>query len=114
MGHRIWLYVLPEQKIGVLLTEERDLMLFGQITELIIPYLRVARRVLTVNVEPSVSYKVATDERLPDQDGACFVRGIKTSGTEPTVESLAAPNLLTGVAAGGWYQGGNTEIESLV
>lgn len=98
----IWLYVLPLQRIAVLLTEERDLMAFGQITELLVPYLTLAQRVVTINVEPSVSYKV--ERRYSDQDAAaCFLRGINTKDKEPKVEDLLTPNLLTGVAAGGEY-----------
>lgn len=98
-GRRIWLYVLPKEQIGVLLTEERDLMQFGQITELLVPYIKSAKRVLTLNVEPSVSYKV--EKRTSDQDEACFVRGVNTKGKEPKVVDLLTPNLLTGIAAGG-------------
>lgn len=98
-GRRIWLYVLPQQRIGVLLTEERDLMKFGQVTELLIPYIKSAKRVLTLNVEPSFSYKV--NRKTIDQDDACFVRGINTTGSNPSVVDLLPPNLLTGIAAGG-------------
>lgn len=100
-GRRIGLYVLPQQRIAVLLTEERDLMKFGQVTELLIPYIKLAKRVLTINVEPSVSYKV--DRKASDQDGACFIRGINTKKSDPNVMELLTPNLLTGIAAGGGF-----------
>lgn len=98
-GRRIGIYVLTKEQICVLLTEERDLMVFGQVTELLIPYIKSAKRVLTINVEPSVSYKV--ERRSDDQNGSCFIRGINTKGQSPKVTELLTPNLLTGIAAGG-------------
>lgn len=97
---RVWFYVIPEHRIGVLLTEERDLMKFGDISHLFIPYIKYAKRVLTISVEPSVSYKV--EQRAVDQDDACFLRGINTGGIGPKVMDLPTPNLLAGVAAGSW------------
>lgn len=101
--HKCAVYQLNDKKTAVvLLSGEHDLMSFGRITEKLMGTLlgRVPR-VITINVEPSVSYKTAAPEA--DTAKPCFLRGLTHSkGTlASTVLPLAEPNLLTGVAAGG-------------
>lgn len=95
--HNVSIYVNSDAPdMAVCITQEKDLNMFGLITEMFIPFISKANKVYTVSFQPSVMHKGTNSV---DKDKYCFFRGIN-SQIDSIVE-LEEPNILTGVAAGG-------------
>lgn len=98
-NHKCTVHLLADTRTAVLLSSEQDLMSFGGIAELLVPLLGSIARVVTLNVEPSVTFKTAGGEA--DTKVSCFVRGLSSKEALAShVPVLAEPNMLTGVAVG--------------
>jgi proteasome assembly chaperone 1 len=91
----VTVYNLPNTKIVVCVAEEKDLNNFGPITDMLLPWLDRARRVVGVSFQSSVSYKGLTEVEM---QATTFVRGLNSGLAD--VPEMLVPNLLTGVAAG--------------
>ncbi|XP_034488520.1 uncharacterized protein LOC117792471 [Drosophila innubila] len=77
---------------------EEDLTNSGEITELLIPYAQLAKRVLTITLKPKVDYKSEEINRYCDD--IAIVHSVGGSGDDKSVRELEAPNFIAGVAAG--------------
>lgn len=79
-------------------TLEEDLTSSGEITELLIPYAQLAKRVLTITIKPKVDYKSEEIDRYCEY--VAIVHSIGGKGDDKTLSELEAPNFIAGVAAG--------------
>ncbi|KAH8247572.1 hypothetical protein KR038_006410 [Drosophila bunnanda] len=75
---------------------EDDLSSSGEITELLLPYAKLAKNVVTLTLKPKVEFK--SEEIQLYRDHVAIVRGIGVNQKEIT--ELEAPNFIAGVAAG--------------
>lgn len=89
------IYLLTDTKV-VYISEENDLNLSGLTTELLQNWLQIAKRVITISIQPQVLYK-GTD--WSDVKSFVFIRGINSEMED--IKELEAPNFITGVSAGG-------------
>jgi len=85
---------------------EEDLTSSGEITELLLPYAKLAKKVVTLTLKPKVEFK-SEDIQLY-RDHIAIVRGVGVD--QKDITELEAPNFIAGVAAGGkwfWWQRNN-------
>lgn len=78
---------------------EEDLNSSGEVTELLFPYAKLAKDVITVTIKAKVDYKSENIARTRDE--IVFWRGI--NGKLNHIEELQPPNFIAGVAAGGKF-----------
>lgn len=77
---------------------EEDLTNSGEITELLLPYAQLAKRVLTITLKPKVDYKSEEINRYCDD--IAIVHSVGGGGDDKSVSELEAPNFIAGVTAG--------------
>lgn len=89
--------VYYERQTGLLVccSEEKDLNLFGQITERLAIWLDIAEQVVAITFQPSVMHKGTPTD---DAEEVCFIRRI--GGPLTRYQELEAPNVITGLSAG--------------
>ncbi|XP_037730314.1 uncharacterized protein LOC119560764 [Drosophila subpulchrella] len=75
---------------------EEDLTSSGEITELLLPYAKLAKKVVTLTLKPKVEFK-SEDIQLY-RDHIAIVRGV--GADQKDITELEAPNFIAGVAAG--------------
>ncbi|ALC46768.1 CG2046 [Drosophila busckii] len=77
---------------------EEDLSNSGEITELLLPYAQLAKKVLTITIKPKVEYKSEEIDRFSDDVSiVCRIGGNKS---DRDVVKLEEPNFIAGVTAG--------------
>ncbi|XP_064554575.1 uncharacterized protein PSMG1 [Drosophila montana] len=77
---------------------DEDLTSSGEVTELLIPYAKLAKRVLTITIKPKVDYK---SEVIGKYSGhVAIVHSVGGKTDDKAVTELEAPNFIAGVAAG--------------
>lgn len=81
----------------LLATLDLDLTNSGEIAELLIPYAKLAKQVLTITLKPKVEYKSELIDRYSDD--VAIVRSIGGNAGE-LFGDLEAPNFIAGAAAG--------------
>ncbi|CAD7092094.1 unnamed protein product [Hermetia illucens] len=103
-------YLLTDTKV-VYISEENDLNLSGLTTELLQNWLQIAKRVITISIQPQVLYKGID---WSDVKSFVFIRGINSEMED--IKELEAPNFITGVSAGAayWRYHKNLSISSYV
>lgn len=89
-GHKVEIFQLEDFTVAVV--EEKDLNYFATITELLEPWIKAAENCTIVSLQSTSEYKA---EDVPE---SCFVRSINSRFAD--VQSLDAPNFITGVGAG--------------
>lgn len=89
-------YDLPDTSILVVVSQEKNLNLFGPITELLGQFLLGASKVTTITILPSAMHKRIEIDSADDP--ICYLRSL--NGTVQNIEALTDPNMITGVAAG--------------
>ncbi|EDV93656.1 uncharacterized protein LOC6563111 [Drosophila grimshawi] len=77
---------------------EEDLTSSGEITDLLIPYAQVAKRVLTITLKPKVDYKSEEIDRY--REDVAIIHSVGGNGGDKSVRELEAPNFIAGAAAG--------------
>lgn len=97
-------YKLPNTNSVVCLTEGNEINRTAQITEMLRPWIKVAKETFAFAFQPTYSYH---SER--DFDRQCFVRSIGGSRAKRTpklhfVEPMEDCNMISGVSAGGKSQ----------
>ncbi|BFF91627.1 uncharacterized protein DMAD_09860 [Drosophila madeirensis] len=75
---------------------EDDLTSSGEVTELLLPYAKLAKKVVTITLKPKVDFK--SEEIQKYSDDIAIVRGVGVN--EKDIIELEAPNFIAGVAAG--------------
>ncbi|XP_017044302.1 uncharacterized protein LOC108090220 [Drosophila ficusphila] len=85
----------PSSKQLLAIVEE-DLTSSGEVTELLLPYVKLAKKVITLTLKPKVEFK-SEDIQLY-RDDIAIVRGVGVNKKDVT--ELEAPNFIAGVAAG--------------
>ncbi|XP_016978568.1 uncharacterized protein LOC108044181 [Drosophila rhopaloa] len=75
---------------------EEDLTSSGEITELLLPYAKLAKKVITLTLKPKVEFKSENIQFY--RDHIAIVRGVGVN--QKDVTELEAPNFIAGVAAG--------------
>ncbi|EDW83903.1 uncharacterized protein Dwil_GK13860 [Drosophila willistoni] len=105
------LYWQPS-KLQLLAILEDDLTKSGEVTELLIPYARLAKKVTTLTLKPKVDYKSEEINKYVDEIG--IVRSVGPNLAN--VQELEAPNFIAGVAAGiaSWRDQEQTPINAYV
>lgn len=73
-----------------------DLTSSGEVAELLLPYVKLAKKVITLTLKPKVEFK-SEDIQLY-RDHIAVVRGI--GANQKDITELEAPNFIAGVAAG--------------
>lgn len=86
----------PENKQLLAILED-DLTMSGEVTELLLPFAKVAKKVVTLTVKAKVEFKSEVIQLYSDD--IAIVRGVGAS--EKGITELEAPNFIAGVAAGG-------------
>lgn len=84
---------------------EDDLTSSGEVTELLLPYAKLAKKVVTVTLKPKVEFK--SEEIQFYRDHIAIIRGVGVN--QKDITELEAPNFIAGVAAGSklsWSQHG--------
>lgn len=89
------IYHLPESKVAVCLTDEKDLNYFSPMTSALEPWIKAAKNIYGITFHSSSTYK--GEEVMETVDG-CFVRGVNSKFD--TVKELEVPNIITGITAG--------------
>lgn len=82
----------------LLATLDLDLTNSGEITELLIPYAKLAKQVLTITLKPKVEYKSEMIDKFSDD--VAIVRTVGGNTGDRLFGELEAPNFIAGVAAG--------------
>uniref|UniRef100_A0A0K8TQX4 Proteasome assembly chaperone 1 n=1 Tax=Tabanus bromius TaxID=304241 RepID=A0A0K8TQX4_TABBR len=105
----VTIYHFEEYRTIVCISEENDLNLAGALTELLEPWLKVAKKVVTISIQPKILYK---GEETTDMHNATFIRGINS--TLKNIPELETPNFITGLSAGAasWRYCQNMSISS--
>ncbi|EDV43768.1 uncharacterized protein Dana_GF18645 [Drosophila ananassae] len=85
----------PENKQLLAILED-DLTMSGEVTELLLPFAKVAKKVVTLTLKAKVEFK--SEEIQLYSDDIAIVRGV--GATEKGITELEAPNFIAGVAAG--------------
>ncbi|XP_060649067.1 uncharacterized protein LOC132786535 [Drosophila nasuta] len=95
---------LNAAKAHLLATLEEDFNNSGEITELLLPYAQLAKKVLTITVKPKMEYKSEDINRYCNE--VAIVHSIGGPSGDKTISQLEAPNFISGVAAGvaSWRQ----------
>ncbi|XP_017020253.1 proteasome assembly chaperone 1 [Drosophila kikkawai] len=75
---------------------EDDLSSSGEVTELLLPYAKLAKNVVTLTLKPKVEFK--SEEIQFYSDHVAIVRGVGVN--QKDITELEAPNFIAGVAAG--------------
>ncbi|KAI8046260.1 uncharacterized protein LOC128252551 [Drosophila gunungcola] len=75
---------------------EEDLTSSGEVTELLLPYAKLAKKVITLTLKPKVEFKSENIQFY--RDHIAIVRGVGVN--QKDVTELEAPNFIAGVAAG--------------
>lgn len=89
------IYHLPESKIAVCLTDEKDLNYFAPMTSAMEPWIKAAKNVYGITFQSSSTYK---GEEITETVNGCFVRGVNSKFE--SVKELEVPNIITGLSAG--------------
>ncbi|XP_039490619.1 uncharacterized protein LOC120451211 [Drosophila santomea] len=89
-----------------------DLTSSGEIAVLLLPYAKVAKKVITLTLKPKVEFK-SEDIQLY-RDHIAIVRGI--GANQENITELEAPNFIAGVAAGiaSWRDQAESPVTSFV
>ncbi|KAH8358845.1 hypothetical protein KR093_002786 [Drosophila rubida] len=95
---------LNPTKAHLVATLEEDFNNSGEVTELLLPYAQLAKKVLTITVKPKMDYKSEDINRYRDE--VAIVHSIGGTAADKTISKLEAPNFISGVAAGvaSWRQ----------
>ncbi|KAH8414135.1 hypothetical protein KR222_008803 [Zaprionus bogoriensis] len=98
----------------LLATLDLDLTNSGEITELLIPYAKLAKHVLTITVKPKVEYKSEMINRY--NEDVAIVRSIGGGLEDKLFGELEAPNFIAGVTAGiaSWRHQAELPVHSFV
>lgn len=93
-------YDLPDTAFLVVVSLEKNLHLFSPITELLAPFIgATAQRITTLTVLSGAQHKrIEKDRDSSRDDPICYLRSL--NGTVKGIETLEAPNMISGVAAG--------------
>lgn len=89
------MYHLPEAKIAVCLTDEKDLNYFTPMTSAMEPWIRAAKHIYGLTFYSSSAYK---GEEVTETVDGCFIRGVNSK--VESVRELEVPNIITGITAG--------------
>ncbi|XP_036341822.1 uncharacterized protein LOC118751158 [Rhagoletis pomonella] len=89
------LHYVKDKEVLIALLKE-DLTNSGEVTELLLPYAKLAETVITLTVKSKIEYQSENLRKI--RDDITFLRGINSK--LPHVEELDAPNFVVGVAAG--------------
>ncbi|XP_001359059.1 uncharacterized protein PSMG1 [Drosophila pseudoobscura] len=91
---------------------EDDLTSSGEVTELLLPYAKLAKKAVTITLKSKVDFK--SEEIQKYSDDIAIVRGVGVNGTDTT--ELEAPNFIAGVAAGiaSWRNQADLPVSSFV
>lgn len=98
---KVFIFMLKGSSTAICVSEETNLNTFAIVAESIAELINKSTvedvKVVTVNVLPVSSYKIAVDERL---DGDVIIRGLNPDA-QTRVSALMEPNILTGISAAG-------------
>ncbi|XP_017082324.1 uncharacterized protein LOC108115398 [Drosophila eugracilis] len=75
---------------------DEDLTSSGEVTQLLLPYTKLAKNVITLTLKPKVEFK--SEDIQQYRDHIAIVRGIGVN--QKDITDLEAPNFIAGVAAG--------------
>ncbi|KAH8385953.1 hypothetical protein KR200_008207 [Drosophila serrata] len=91
---------------------EDDLSSSGEVTELLLPYAKLAKNVVTLTLKPKVEFK--SEEIQLYRDHVAIVRGVGVN--QKDITELEAPNFIAGVAAGiaSWRDQDELPVKSYV
>ncbi|KAH8382588.1 hypothetical protein KR009_004189 [Drosophila setifemur] len=78
---------------------EDDLTKSGEVTELLLPFAKLAKKVVTLTLKPKVEFKSEAIQLYSDD--IAIVRGVGVE--QKDITELEAPNFIAGVAAGSKY-----------
>lgn len=89
------MYHLPDTKIAVCLTDEKDLNYFAPMTSAMEPFIKAAKKVYGITFNSSSTYK---GEEITETVDGCLIRGVNSKFE--SVRELEVPNIITGITAG--------------
>uniref|UniRef100_A0A336MA93 Proteasome assembly chaperone 1 n=1 Tax=Culicoides sonorensis TaxID=179676 RepID=A0A336MA93_CULSO len=89
------IYHLPNQKLAVCLTDEKDLNYFSPMTTAMDPWMKAAKNVYAISFHSASTYK---GEEISETVDGCFIRGVNSKSE--SIKELEVPNIITGISAG--------------